>query len=200
MGKFLDAVVDNFLDTNDISVTKFLAEDTVVSNIHEKKHKKDKHGNPINPGPRNWRSYRTDSLEDYENDFSRDTDARWMNELYEHYANDPYHEHYYYDDYHGFESNKGKKGGKKGKKKDKKPKSKEDKDKEKEDKDREESERKRKEQEDKDAEDKAKKEEDARRKAADERRKRDEERRKADAERKREEKRLGIKPTDLPDP
>jgi len=127
--KFLDAVLDNFRESNDISVTKFM-EDTNVSNMYDLGHDNDsQQDNPLSAGPRNWRSYRRDDLDDewMSNDYSKEIDHRWLNELEHHYQNDPYHSHYYYDDIHGIPvDNKWKKGGKgKGKKKkEKKPKEK----------------------------------------------------------------------------
>ena len=124
------------MDQNDISVTKFLSDTTVTG------YKNRGQGNPIgNQRPRNWRSLRQDQedgLYPSEYDHMRQTDDRWLHEMGDYYANDPYNQHYYYDDLYNHEHdeyNGGKKGkkGKKGKGKDKE-KDKKDKDKEKEEK------------------------------------------------------------------
>ena len=124
--KFLDAVLDNFREQNDISVTKFM-DDTNVSNMYDLGHDNySQQGNPLSAGPRNWRSYRRDAVDDewMSNDYAREFDHRMLDELEHHYMNDPYHAHYYYDDYHGIPlDNKFKKQKKdKKKKKEKKPK------------------------------------------------------------------------------
>ena len=92
-----------------------------------------------NGPPRNWRSLREDEenmlySSDSEDDYMRHLDHRWLHEMHNDYANDPYHQHYAYDNYYDNKGKKGKKG--KGKKKGKKDKEKEEEDKRKAEEDR----------------------------------------------------------------
>ena len=93
--KFLDAVLDNFREQNDISVTKFM-DDTNVSNMYDLGHDNygydnySPQGNPLSAGPRNWRSYRRDALDDEwmsngDWEHARELDHRWLDELEHHY-------------------------------------------------------------------------------------------------------------------